>query len=196
MKLCNLLKEDMYTALPGANTFLDARHADNHQVADGNLSLLPNSCPYHMLSDRILCAREHLRFMGWGDEVDLSCVVASKPLRKKAPKRARPSKASGSAVDTKIKRIAGNGLVVPDFATIAVPLAMCLFREDLWDSPLRLGDLDFDDSTASSASKFVNVDANAPVHILKGLVGANEDSGGDEDSENGDTGEGGGSGSE
>lgn len=126
----------------------DIRQESGRQLTGGAATLLTGSRIYSYFLDRCLIAEEHYSVLGWGFDIQIESIAAADPLQRAvAACPAAPGPAAkrrrGKAPDyqNKAVELAGNAMVLPDLASICIPLTYLLTAPDVFEQDICMDDV-------------------------------------------------------
>ena len=139
---------------------VDIRKDARFQLAGGSTCLQTGSRVYFFDVDRCGVSDEHLRFQGWGGDVDCTCFMKGPIQRCRATLGAGSGKRGRHAqYHTCAVKASGNAVCLPDYGSIIIPLVYVM-NADYFARPLERSHLSSNrgSSTSSSSTKPVTVD--------------------------------------
>ena len=174
-----------YNADPEVGLTADIRQDARYQLSNGSTTMQSNSCIYMYHEDRCACPEEMMFFQGWGHDVTMA-GVARKVIEEICPRlqdfSGKRRKGKLAAPAAKLVDLAGDGVVLPDFAMFFLPLIYVL-RVGQFKKPqpttLELRTILGSQSSAASSSlsckHLVEVDASMSQQSLSQLLAEHED---------------------
>ena len=128
---------------PRASLTADVTQDLRYQLTGGLTTMMTGSRIYVYARDRCACPAEHLRWQGWGEDIDET--VCDKDIideKRSLVEGQQAKKRRGKKVlqDTKVRDLSGNSESLPDLSSIALPL-IYVMNANLFKHALKMAEI-------------------------------------------------------
>ena len=141
-----------------------------YQLSGGSVSMTTGSRIYVYGRDRCAISEEHMRWNGWGDDIQLDCMledpIAKKRLEVSGSLTKRSRRGRKGQYHAKARKAAGNAECLSDLASVVVPL-IWLLNCDIFANKISMADLPDIGADIGKHDPVVVLDPNLPQRELK-----------------------------